>query len=163
MESRSSISFDVDHLRMTRGIYIPAVDRIESVVVTTFDIRVRRPYAEPVMTEGEAHTVEHMLATGLRSQKSDRLIVLYFGPMGCMTGFYLLLAGEASNSEKADFIAAGAEAALAMEEVPARNARQCGNYGSLLDVQAVRPILEEIRDMARSISGRGAFDAYPSK
>lgn len=162
MASRKSISFQVDHLKMGRGIYIPAIDEVNGVPVTTFDIRVCKPYTDPTLTEGESHTIEHMLATGLRAVESDRIQVLYFGPMGCMTGFYLLLAGSFTQGEAADFIAKGTQNALDMVEVPARNAKQCGNYLSLLDPEKVQHILRQILGDAQRAVATGAFDSYPA-
>lgn len=102
-----SVTFQVDHLKMERGIYVPMCEKVGTVPVFTYDIRVRKPYSDPPMTEGQAHTVEHMLATGLRQLNVPGIQVIYFGPMGCMTGFYLLLAGNISTVQAASFIRQG--------------------------------------------------------
>lgn len=87
-------SFTIDHLKLEPGIYVSRKDHIGQETITTFDLRMTRPNFEPVMNTAEVHTMEHLGATFLRNHKeySDR--VIYFGPMGCRTGFYLLLAGD---------------------------------------------------------------------
>ena len=86
-------SFTVDHIRLLPGIYVSRKDRIGQETVTTFDIRMTAPNREPVMNTAEVHTIEHLGATFLRNHAAWKDRVIYFGPMGCRTGFYLLLAG----------------------------------------------------------------------
>ena len=92
-------SFTVNHLTLLPGVYVSRKDHIGAETVTTFDIRMTRPNYEPVMNTAEVHTIEHLGATFLRNHKefSDR--VVYFGPMGCRTGFYLLLAGDHESKD----------------------------------------------------------------
>ena len=122
-------SFTVNHLTLLPGVYVSRKDHIGAETVTTFDIRMTRPNYEPVMNTAEVHTIEHLGATFLRNHKefSDR--VVYFGPMGCRTGFYLLLAGEHESKE---IIGLVKEMFLFMRdfkgEVPGAAARDCGNY-----------------------------------
>ena len=86
-------SFTVDHLKMQRGIFVSRKDHVGNEVLTSFDIRMKRPYKEPVLGIAEIHTMEHLAATWLRnSDWKDK--VIYWGPMGCMTGNYLILAGD---------------------------------------------------------------------
>ncbi len=92
-------SFTVDHLRLLPGIYVSRRDRAGSEVITTFDIRITRPNYEPVINTAEIHTIEHLGATYLRNHKDYADKILYFGPMGCRTGFYLLLAGDYESHE----------------------------------------------------------------
>ena len=87
-------SFTIDHLKLLPGIYVSRKDNVGESVVTTFDIRVTRPNFEPVMNTAEIHTIEHLAATFLRNHKEYGSKTVYFGPMGCRTGFYLLLAGD---------------------------------------------------------------------
>ena len=87
-------SFTIDHIRLQPGLYVSRKDRVGAETVTTFDLRVTSPNEEPVMNTAEMHTIEHLAATYLRNEPSWKEKVLYFGPMGCRTGFYLLLAGE---------------------------------------------------------------------
>lgn len=122
-------SFTVNHLTLLPGVYVSRKDHIGAETVTTFDIRMTRPNYEPVMNTAEVHTIEHLGATFLRNHKefSDR--VVYFGPMGCRTGFYLLLAGD---YESKDIIELLKEMFAFMRdfkgEVPGAAARDCGNY-----------------------------------
>ena len=122
-------SFTVNHLTLLPGVYVSRKDHIVAETVTTFDIRMTRPNYEPVMNTAEVHTIEHLGATFLRNHKefSDR--VVYFGPMGCRTGFYLLLAGD---HESKDIIGLLKEMFVFMRdfkgEVPGAAARDCGNY-----------------------------------
>lgn len=122
-------SFTVNHLTLLPGVYVSRKDHIGAETVTTFDIRMTRPNYEPVMNTAEVHTIEHLGATFLRNHKefSDR--VVYFGPMGCRTGFYLLLAGD---YESKDIIGLLKEMFVFMRdfkgEVPGAAARDCGNY-----------------------------------
>ena len=122
-------SFTVNHLKLLPGVYVSRKDHIGAETVTTFDIRMTRPNYEPVMNTAEVHTIEHLGATFLRNHKefSDR--VVYFGPMGCRTGFYLLLAGD---HESKDIIGLLKEMFVFMRdfkgEVPGAAARDCGNY-----------------------------------
>lgn len=85
-------SFTIDHLKLLPGVYVSRKDRVGDQVITTFDIRMTRPNYEPVMNTAEVHTIEHLAATWLRNNEEWKDRVLYFGPMGCRTGFYLLLA-----------------------------------------------------------------------
>ena len=122
-------SFTVNHLTLLPGVYVSRKDHIGAETVTTFDIRMTRPNYEPVMNTAEVHTIEHLGATFLRNHKefSDR--VVYFGPMGCRTGFYLLLAGDYGSK---DIIGLLKEMFVFMRdfkgEVPGAAARDCGNY-----------------------------------
>lgn len=122
-------SFTVDHLRLLPGVYLSRKDQVGDGVVTTFDLRMTRPNQEPVMNTAEVHTIEHLGATFLRNHREYGSRVVYFGPMGCRTGFYLLLAGEQSSAgiiplmkEMYTFIA-GFEG-----EVPGAHPKDCGNY-----------------------------------
>lgn len=122
-------SFTIDHLKLLPGVYVSRKDKVKDAVVTTFDIRMTRPNYEPVMNTAEVHAIEHLAATFLRNHEPIRDKVLYFGPMGCRTGFYLLLAGDYDSTdivplmrELFSFIA-GYEG-----EIPGACAKDCGNY-----------------------------------
>ena len=80
-------SFTIDHLKLLPGVYVSRKDRVGDQVITTFDIRMTRPNYEPVMNTAEVHTIEHLAATWLRNNEEWKDRVLYFGPMGCRTGF----------------------------------------------------------------------------
>ena len=87
-------SFTINHLKLLPGIYVSRKDKAGDGIITTFDIRMTRPNFEPVMNTAEIHTIEHLAATFLRNHDGIKDRVIYFGPMGCRTGFYLLLAGD---------------------------------------------------------------------
>lgn len=122
-------SFTIDHTRLLPGVYVSRKDCVGENVLTTFDLRMTRPNYEPVMNTAEVHTIEHLAATFLRNHKvyGDRTI--YFGPMGCRTGFYLILAGD---YESKDIIPLLTELYRFMSEydgaVPGACAEDCGNY-----------------------------------
>lgn len=122
-------SFTINHLKLEPGIYVSRRDYIGSEVATTFDIRMTRPNYEPVMNTAEVHTLEHLGATFLRNHEKYSNKVIYFGPMGCRTGFYLILAG---NLESKDIVGLVTEMYEFMSEfegdVPGASARDCGNY-----------------------------------
>ena len=122
-------SFTIDHLKLLPGIYVSRKDNVGDSVVTTFDIRVTRPNFEPVMNTAEIHTIEHLAATFLRNHKEYGSKTVYFGPMGCRTGFYLLLAGDYKSQDIVDLIK---EMFVFIrdyhDEVPGASAKDCGNY-----------------------------------
>lgn len=121
-------SFLVDHLKLESGIYVSRVDRSNGTAVTTFDLRVTAPNREPVMDMPAIHTIEHLGATYLRNS-SFKESVVYFGPMGCRTGFYLLVFGEMSSLEIKPLILALCDFILNFEgEIPGATPKECGNY-----------------------------------
>ena len=92
-------SFTVNHLNLLPGVYVSRKDNVGGNVITTFDLRMTRPNYEPVMNTAEVHTIEHLAATFLRNHKEYGEKIIYFGPMGCRTGFYLILAGEYESKD----------------------------------------------------------------
>ncbi len=122
-------SFTIDHIRLVPGIYVSRKDTINDTVITTFDIRMTSPNEEPVMNTAEVHTIEHLGATFLRNHDEYKDRVIYFGPMGCRTGFYLLLAGDYSSAEIVPLMREMFSFIAAFKgEVPGASARDCGNY-----------------------------------
>lgn len=122
-------SFTIDHVRLQPGLYVSRKDKVGSEVVTTFDLRITSPNDEPVMNTAEVHTIEHLGATYLRNYGDWADKVLYFGPMGCRTGFYLLLAGDLSSKDILDLVKGCFAFIRDFEgEVPGASARDCGNY-----------------------------------
>ncbi len=122
-------SFTVNHLDLLRGVYLSRRDLVGESVLTTFDIRMKRPNLEPVINTGELHAMEHLGATFLRNHREWDEKTIYFGPMGCRTGFYVIFKGELQPRDVlpilremfrfiADFTG----------EVPGATARDCGNY-----------------------------------
>ncbi len=122
-------SFTIDHIKLQPGLYVSRKDAVGSEMVTTFDLRLTSPNEEPVMNTAEMHTIEHLAATYLRNAPSWKEKVLYFGPMGCRTGFYLLLKGELSSRQVLPLVL-GCFRFIAdfRGEVPGASARDCGNY-----------------------------------
>ena len=122
-------SFTVNHLKLVPGVYVSRRDIAGDNHVTTFDIRMTRPNYEPVMNTAEIHTIEHLGATFLRNHRVYKDKVLYFGPMGCRTGFYLLLVGD---YESADIVPLLQEMFLFIRdfegEIPGSRREECGNY-----------------------------------
>ncbi len=139
-------SFQVDHTTLMPGLYVSRQDKAGGGMVTTYDIRVVRPNTPPFMTTTEMHTVEHLFATYLRNRYSD---IVYFGPMGCRTGFYLLVAGEADLEEIKRRVDACCDFALdypAGEPVPGQSAIECGNWLDL-DLQAAVRIARRLKEI----------------
>ncbi len=122
-------SFTVNHLILEPGIYVSRRDRVNDAVLTTFDVRMTAPNREPVMNTAEVHTLEHLGATFLRNDPEYRDEVIYWGPMGCRTGFYLILAGEKEPEDIIDLMKRLYRFMADFEgEVPGACARDCGNY-----------------------------------
>lgn len=122
-------SFTVNHLKLLPGIYVSRKDRAGDAAITTFDIRMTRPNYEPVMNTAEIHTIEHLGATFLRFHPLFGDKILYFGPMGCRTGFYLLLAGDYQSAGIVPLMKELFTFIRDFEgEVPGAAARDCGNY-----------------------------------
>ena len=92
-------SFSIDHIRLNRGIYVSRKDEVGGEVVTTFDIRMKLPNREPVLGQGAIHTIEHLAATYLRNNAEWKDRIVYWGPMGCLTGNYLLMRGDLTSSD----------------------------------------------------------------
>ena len=122
-------SFTVNHLTLLPGLYVSRKDTVGGEVITTFDIRMTRPNYEPVLNTAEVHTLEHLGATFLRNHEIYKEKVIYFGPMGCRTGFYMVLAGD---YESKDVVPLVTELFAFMKdfegEVPGAAPRDCGNY-----------------------------------
>lgn len=129
MKMNKIASFTVDHLRLVPGIYVSRKDRINDTVITTFDIRMTSPNDEPVMNTAEVHTIEHLGATFLRNQEEYKDRVIYFGPMGCRTGFYLVLAGDYVSADIVPLMREMFSFMASYEgEIPGACAKDCGNY-----------------------------------
>ena len=122
-------SFTIDHIKLQPGLYVSRKDRVGLETVTTFDLRLTSPNDEPVMNTAEVHTIEHLAATYLRNQQNWMDKVLYFGPMGCRTGFYLLLAGDLCSEDVLPLVLDCFRFVRDFEgAVPGASAMDCGNY-----------------------------------
>ena len=145
-------SFTIDHNRLLRGIYVSRKDEVGGETVTTFDIRMKEPNREPVLGQGSIHTIEHLAATFLRNHPVWKERIIYWGPMGCLTGNYFLVRGDYSSADilplmKETFaFIAGYEG-----EIPGAAPRDCGNW-KLHDLEdarrEARKYLEEVLDNA---------------
>ena len=122
-------SFTIDHLKLEPGFYVSRKDRIGAETVTTFDLRLTKPNGEPVMNTAEVHTMEHLAATYLRNDPQWGEKVIYFGPMGCRTGFYLLLAGDLEPQDALELVKGCFRFIRDYQgDVPGASAKDCGNY-----------------------------------
>ena len=122
-------SFTIDHIKLQPGLYVSRKDKVGAETVTTFDLRLTSPNEEPVMNTAEVHTIEHLAATYLRNDAAWKDKVLYFGPMGCRTGFYLLLAGDYESRDVVELVKSCFTFIRDFRgEVPGASAKDCGNY-----------------------------------
>lgn len=154
MKMKKITSFTIDHIRLVPGLYVSRKDMAGDAVITTFDIRMTSPNDEPVMNTAEVHTIEHLGATFLRNHEAFSDKVLYFGPMGCRTGFYLLLTGDYSSADIVPLMKEMFSFIASYEgEVPGASARDCGNYLDMnlpmarwLASRYLRDVLTDIRE-----------------
>jgi len=150
-------SFTVNHLTLDKGVYMSRIDHLGDHVITTYDLRMKKPNAEPVINTGEIHALEHLGATFLRNHATLKDDVIYFGPMGCRTGFYLILKGERTSKdiiplliELYDFMA------TFNDDIPGASARDCGNFHDMnlpmanFEAKAYLHVLKHITDQQLS-------------
>lgn len=147
-------SFTVNHLTLLPGVYVSRHDNFNGADITTFDIRMTRPNFEPVMNTAEIHTIEHLGATFLRNHPEFGGKIVYFGPMGCRTGFYMLIAGKYTSAQIVPLVKEMfAFMADFKGDVPGACARDCGNYRDMnlpmanyLAAKFLREVLSNIDD-----------------
>ncbi|MBS5131772.1 MAG: S-ribosylhomocysteine lyase [Lachnospiraceae bacterium] len=141
-------SFTIDHLKLIPGVYVSRVDYAGESPITTFDLRMTSPNDEPVMNTAEMHTIEHLAATFLRNHAEFGDKTIYFGPMGCRTGFYLLLSGKYESRDIIPLMQEMFSFIAAFEgEVPGASAKDCGNYldmNLLMAKYLAKKYLEEV-------------------
>ena len=122
-------SFTINHERLLRGIYVSRKDSVGAETITTFDIRMKEPNREPVLHPGASHTIEHLAATFLRNDEEWKDRIIYWGPMGCLTGNYLLVRGDYESRDIVDLMRRTFAFIANYEgEVPGAAPRDCGNY-----------------------------------
>ena len=122
-------SFTINHLDVLPGVYVSRQDKFGDTVLTTFDIRMTRPNFEPVMNTAEMHAIEHLAATFLRNHNEYADRTVYFGPMGCRTGFYLILHGDYKSKDIVPLLTELYKFIAEFEgDIPGASARDCGNY-----------------------------------
>ena len=143
-------SFTIDHIKLQPGIYVSRKDTIGAEVITTFDLRMTSPNEEPVMNTAEVHTIEHLGATFLRNHPQYKDRTIYFGPMGCRTGFYLLLAGDLSSADIVPLMKEMYQFIRDFEgQVPGADPKDCGNYLDMnlgMAKYMAKKYLEEVLD-----------------
>lgn len=147
-------SFTVNHLDLLRGIYVSRRDEIGVEVITTFDLRMKEPNKEPVMNTAEIHTLEHLGATFLRNHPAMSKEVIYFGPMGCRTGFYLILKGNLESNDVLELIKDTMQFVSEYTgEIPGASARDCGNYHdmnlTMAKYEAKKYLVEVLENMKK--------------
>lgn len=122
-------SFTIDHIKLEPGVYVSRKDTVGESIITTFDLRMTSPNDEPVMNTAEMHTIEHLAATFLRNHEKYADKTIYFGPMGCRTGFYLLLSGDYASADIIPLMVSMFEFIRDFhDEIPGASAKDCGNY-----------------------------------
>lgn len=131
-------SFTIDHTRLKRGVYVSRRDTVGDGVVTTFDLRLKEPNNEPALSSAAAHTIEHIGATFLRNHPTHAKAIIYFGPMGCLTGFYLLLSGNRESREIVPIVEELFRFTADFEgAVPGVSPVECGNH-TLMDLSCAK-------------------------
>lgn len=122
-------SFSVDHTKITPGIYVSRIDTLGDQFATTFDVRMKHPNIEPAIHANAMHTIEHIIATFLRNDAEWKDRIIYWGPMGCLTGFYLIVKGRPTSAEVLPLLLRAYEFCAAFEgDVPGADPQSCGNY-----------------------------------
>ena len=122
-------SFTIDHTKLKRGIYVSRKDRIGEYVVTTFDIRMKVPNREPALSNEAIHTIEHLAATYLRNHSQWKDKIVYWGPMGCLTGNYLIVSGDYTSADILPLMIETFRFIVGYEgEIPGTTESECGNY-----------------------------------
>lgn len=122
-------SFTIDHIRLVRGIFVSRKDELNGGVITTFDVRMKEPNREPALGQGALHTIEHLAATYLRNEPSWKDKIIYWGPMGCLTGNYLLMKGDLTPQDILPLMQETFRFIATYEgEIPGATAKDCGNY-----------------------------------
>ena len=122
-------SFTIDHIRLKRGIYVSRQDEVGGEVITTFDVRMKEPNREPALSPSAIHTMEHLAATFLRNHPQWASRIVYWGPMGCLTGNYLIVKGDVTSEDVLPLMRETFAFVASFEgEVPGATARDCGNY-----------------------------------
>lgn len=131
-------SFEIDHMRLKPGLYVSRKDIVGDKTITTFDIRMKRPYHEDVMDTGSVHALEHICASYMRNDSLWKERIIYFGPMGCRTGFYLVIIGDMQSPDILPFLERTFDFASDFEgDIPGATPIECG-YCVDMDLQAAK-------------------------
>ena len=153
-------SFSVDHTRIIPGIFVSRQDRVGGGVVTTYDVRLKRPNREPVVDVAAMHSLEHLIATFLRNDPGWKDDVIYWGPMGCLTGFYLILKGSRPSREVYELILNAFRSVEGAETVPGTTPENCG-YCLMHNLGMAKWYAKEFADYLVSNAGKPEIFEYP--
>ena len=153
-------SFSVDHTRIVPGIFVSRTDKVGGGTVTTYDIRMKRPNIEPAVDVAAMHTLEHLIATAMRNDPEWKDEIVYWGPMGCLTGFYLILKGSRAPREIYDLVLSGFRSVGKAEEVPGAAPVNCGNY-LMHNLPMAKWYAKEFADYLEAHSDDPAIFEYP--
>ena len=163
-------SFSVDHTKIIPGIFTSRVDSVNNGTVTTYDVRLKKPNREPVIDVAAMHSLEHIIATYLRNNPEWKDKIIYWGPMGCLTGFYLILKGSRAPREIYDLLLSAFRFVEATDEVPGTAPENCGHYlmhnlnmakwyarefAEYLEANAENPAIFEYPRSERLVTGDG--------
>ncbi len=153
-------SFTIDHIKLVPGVYVSRKDPVGTETITTFDIRMTSPNDEPVMNTAEMHTIEHLAATYLRNHETFGNKIIYFGPMGCRTGFYLLINDDLESANIVDLLIEMFTFIAEFEgDVPGASAKDCGNYLDMNLPMAKYLAKKYLADVLTDISAKQLY--YP--
>lgn len=149
-------SFTIDHLRLKRGIYVSRQDKVGTEIITTFDVRMKEPNNEPALHQGAIHTIEHLAATYLRNDAEWQDRIIYWGPMGCLTGNYLIAKGDLTSKDVLELMTRTFRFIAEYEgEIPGATPKDCGNY-LLQDLPMARweakKYVEEVLEKATEVN-----------
>lgn len=153
-------SFSIDHTAIIPGIFLSREDKVENGVVTTYDIRLKRPNREPVIDIAAMHSLEHIVATALRNSPLWKDEVVYWGPMGCLTGFYLILKKNRPPQEIYDLVLDAFRSVKDAEEVPGATAVNCGHY-LMHDLEMAKWYATEFTEYLEKNAGKPEIFEYP--
>ena len=153
-------SFSVDHTAIVPGIFVSREDRMGTNVITTYDIRLKRPNREPVIDVAAMHSLEHIIATTLRNDPEWKDEVIYWGPMGCLTGFYLILKNDRPARDIYELIVNAFRAVNGANEVPGATAVNCGHY-LMHNLAMAKYYAAEFVDYLEANAGKPEIFEYP--
>ena len=153
-------SFSVDHTKIVPGIFKSREDKVAGETVTTYDVRLKRPNVEPVIDVAAMHSLEHIIATKLRNDPEWKDEVIYWGPMGCLTGFYLILKGGRAPDEIYGLILEAFRSVKDAEEVPGATAVNCGRY-LMHDLNMAKWYAAEFAAYLENNAGKKEIFEYP--
>ncbi len=153
-------SFTVDHTKIVPGIFVSRIDTLGDNLITTYDIRMTKPNTEPAVDVAAMHTLEHLIATFLRNDPDWKDEVIYWGPMGCMTGSYLILKGNRAPKEIHDLLLRAYRSVNNATEVPGATAENCGNY-TMHNLTIAKWYAQKFADYLEENKDNDAIFEYP--